>query len=866
MLNADEGLERLRQIQTEFSEFCRVYGRASEADTRVKVIDAVLKEVCGWPESEIQRERHVEAGYIDYVLTVASRRLIAVEAKKEGVVFGVPYEATQPWFKLSGTLATDKEVKNAIDQVRRYSDDSGIRYAVATNGYAWIVFRAIREDIPWRDGRARVFPSLDYILQHFTEFWNFLSYPAVLGGSLDSEFGALQPASRNLFRVLDKLYNADLPLQRNRLHFQLEPLIRIIFDNIADQDPIEVLQSCYVHSASLRIVAKDLDCVITDAVPRFLANMGTEELRQTANDSGRFGEVISRALTKDSGELFLLLGGIGSGKTTFLKRYQRTVGRELLEKNTVWFHIDFLKAPLDPMDLEEFVWREVLNQLRERYTTPHLETRRNIKRVFARDIQAIQETALRHLKEGTDEYERALSPYLERWQQNLRNYVPGLLQICKPKRELSVVLFIDNVDQLSPAYQAQIFLLAQRVTRTVGSITIVSLREESYYTASVQKTFTAYSNKKFHIASPLFRVVIGSRIKFAVDLMKRSDNEVQIVLSSGIELAKPDIADFLQIVQASMFESHTNIVRLLEAICFGNIRLALQMFTTFLTSGATDVDKMLHIYRRDGAYYVAFHEFLKSVMLDERKYYKESQSPIMNVFDCGSERNASHFTALRLLEPLLQRRGENTREGRGYVDIAKLNVAFDEVFDNGADFLRTLNRLVARQLVELNTRSTETIEGASHVRVTSAGWFYSRFLTRSFPYLDLILQDTPLDSSQVEQELRGAVIEVDNLSDREEEKIARMEVRFSRVKCFLDYLESQESTERARFGLEKVSTALSVSIVSPIVQAFEEQREWIRKRLRENRERFAEDISVPTLEEELLEVADDDRGQVENGV
>jgi len=44
---------------------------------------------------------------------------------------------------------------------------------------------------------------------------------------------------------------------------------------------------------------------------------------------------------------------------------------------------------------------------------------------------------------------------------------------------------------------------------------------------------------------------------------------------------------------------------------FWQYALALQMFTTFLASGTTDVDKMLRIYRRDGGYLVAFHEFVK---------------------------------------------------------------------------------------------------------------------------------------------------------------------------------------------------------------------------------------------------------------
>ena len=63
------------------------------------------------------------------------------------------------------------------------------------------------------------------------------------------------------------------------------------------------------------------------------------------------------------------------------------------------------------------------------------------------------------------------------------------------------------------------------------------------------------------------------------------------------------------------------------------MREALKMFTIFMTSGVTDVGKMLAIYRASDSYFVSFHEFVKSIMLEERRYYKDAASPIMNVFD-----------------------------------------------------------------------------------------------------------------------------------------------------------------------------------------------------------------------------------------
>jgi hypothetical protein len=844
-LTADDGLAKLRAIRTEFSEFCVTAGRVSEADTRSKLIDKVLIDVLGWPEGSIRREEHNQSGYLDYVLRLHGRPFVVVEAKREGLAFQSPVGPRPATLKLDGTLVTDSEIRAAVNQVRTYCDEIGSRFAIATNGSCWIVFRAIREDMPWREGSARVFQSLEIIEEHFTQFWNLLSHESIAGGSLDVEFGSAIRFDRQLERVLARLFNADLPLQRNRLHAQLNPLIRHVFEDIGDQEELDVLQACYVHSSSLRIVSSDLNLVITDAMPRFLRHEGAEEARAGHDDAGRFERALIHALTDPSrGQLFLLLGGIGCGKTTFLKRYQRTVGRELLEKNALSFHIDFLKAPVDPVAMEMFVWEGILAQVRARHGSPYLESRDNLNRAYREHIEALRQTAPRGAK--GEEIDRLIGQQLQLWQQNLADYVPRLLLLASSRYSRGVVLFIDNVDQLSPLYQAHVFLLAQRVTRSIGSMTIVAMREESYYSASVRKAFTAYSSRKFHIASPQFRRLIGSRIEFAIRWLETEGSQSSLAGfgTYGPTFDRAAIGDFLRIVEFSIFEQNRRISSLIESVCFGNMRLALEMFTMFLTSGATDVDKMLRIYRREGAYFVAYHEFVKSIMLGDRKYYKESESVILNVFDCGPEKNSSHFTALRILRYLVALRGQSHPEGQGYCELTQLLLAFEDIFDNREDVVRQLTRLVSKSLIETDARSTETVATATYVRVTASGIYYARQLYRSFAYLDLVLQDTPLNNSTLAHELTRSVREVDNLSGREDEKVRRMEVRFQRVASFISYLAAEEAAERNRWGLDGIASVLATSLMPELGERFGREQAWIERRVRENRERFAEEAAL----------------------
>lgn len=856
MVHPDDALKELDAIIAEFSAFCTDHGTVSETDTRVKVIDRVLKDVCGWPEPDLSREDHTESGFSDYALKIRNRISLVVEAKREGVAFRLPNKHTNKTYSLSGVIVTEPDVKAAIEQVQRYCVEHGARYAIATNGYAWIVFRAVRDDIPWRKGTAWVFPSLQSIRDNLADFLQLLSHESILKGSLQEEFSQSIRTSRELRRVVGQLFNADLPLQRNRLNKDLEPIVKLVFDDIANQESTDVLRSCYIYSGTLTTVANDLDRVLTETIPKFLVDEGTVPVGHSHSRTG-FERVLRDSIIVTKGELFLLLGGIGSGKSTFLRRYQRTVGNQLLEDKTIWFHVDFLKAPLDVLEMELFVWQTVLDDLRTRYREHDFERRKYLHQVFETEILTVHSTLLSDMKPGTYKYNKALSPLLDKWMRDLHTYLPRLLQVSCKRLQRTPVIFIDNVDQLPPEYQAKIFLLAQRVTRMVGCITIVALREESYYTANVKKTFTAYSTRKFHIASPHFRRMIGNRIKYAMRMLESQLKQEGLTTAAKRRLA--DIRDFLTIVLDAMVENR-KIGRFIKAICHGNMRFALEMFVLFVTSGTTDVEKMLRIYNRDGLYNIADHEFVKAVMLRDRCYYKEEHSPIANIFDVGSQKNSSHFTGWRILRILMEHRGESTPEGQGYVELGRLLHQFEDVFNNQDDFVATITRLVTRNLVETNTRASDTVEGASHVRATSAGWYYIRFLAVSFAYLDLVLQDTPFNDGAVEKSLRDSVYDVNNMLDREENKLERVRARFARVERFLQYLEKEEAAERSQFGLDQMTGPLSEPIVPGIKAEFEDERDWIDRRIRQNRERYREEHAGHWDEQEgaLMGVADDE--------
>lgn len=212
--NYDKSLESLRQIKNEFSKFCNSKGKVTEADTWRLVIDRILTEVLCWPTSKIECEKHEKAKtsiYLDYIYKYNDKNSIIVEAKKEGISFDLPENIATTRLKVSSLLKDNKsELSTAIEQTWDYCANNGSDFGITTNGYSWIIFKAITSGEKWREREAIVFKSLEDIIIKFQLFWDLLSVDSINNFSLEKQLPSITLSEReNLLNELSEYFNID---------------------------------------------------------------------------------------------------------------------------------------------------------------------------------------------------------------------------------------------------------------------------------------------------------------------------------------------------------------------------------------------------------------------------------------------------------------------------------------------------------------------------------------------------------------------------------------------------------------------------------------------------------------------------------
>ncbi len=121
-------------------------GTRNEATTRLHLIDTIFFECLGWDKREdCKAEERFNGTYTDYTF-LSPRRILIVEAKKEGIYFDIPDGFSNHIYKISTLKKDVPNLGDAINQVAAYAQNRGAPYAAICNGHQLVVFVGSRQD------------------------------------------------------------------------------------------------------------------------------------------------------------------------------------------------------------------------------------------------------------------------------------------------------------------------------------------------------------------------------------------------------------------------------------------------------------------------------------------------------------------------------------------------------------------------------------------------------------------------------------------------------------------------------------------------------------------------------------------------
>ena len=380
---------------------------SNEAETRRKIIDQILEKILGWDVLDITFEEKVQEDgttkYADYIIKNANSSIL-IEAKRISINFKLPQNTLS---KLNSALVKD-ELGNAIIQARDYCRKLGIPFAIVTNGDQWIIFPASRIDgVSFSESSAIIFHNIDDVLnKRFNYFHNLLSREGFIDENLKVELIGRSEDQIEI-RRLNKIFSGTTN-QTNPVFPLIDKEVTVAFSDSLINDNPELLEKCYVSTNDRQKFDQKIQMHLQKKESLF-----SKSLRpMRSKESHGFKEKIKTSTNLNRPLAILILGSVGSGKTTFIEYTHKISAKDFFNDNSPnppqWIKIDFRNFSQNQVPLD-FIYNNIFQAITE--TENHIlnDYEKVVSKAYQQEIESLKKGPLFLIAKSPEKLQEKIS-------------------------------------------------------------------------------------------------------------------------------------------------------------------------------------------------------------------------------------------------------------------------------------------------------------------------------------------------------------------------------------------------------------------------------------------------------------------------
>jgi hypothetical protein len=566
----------------------------------------------------------------------------------------------------------------------------------------------------------------------------------------------------------------------NTFAADLSPLLRRYFSSTTQLTNRELIRRAYVSTDEVTEYDRVLESLLKDRAEHRSTSI-VQNLRPTRRGEKR----MTKAITKfgeerpEEGQLQIIQGAVGSGKSLFIRRFKELLQPAEQAKRTRWTFVDFNGSPpsLDHPDAQKWLCEKLISSFEQENPTIDLSAPEVLRGVFSRNIQRrraiYDDVALSSPEQAALLRARDLAG----WQENPLAFFEGLsTYIMGAKREILVAV-LDNVDKLELKSQLDAFQLAMWLLDISRSFVVIQMRDETFERFKNRPPLDTFrSNITFHIAPPRFIDVVKRRLELGIAFLAETSPEAKTyTLDNGarIKIPSSDIGAFLHALYQEIFGSNRNISRVLESIAGLDVRKALDMFASIITSGHLSTSRITSSVRGGREFPITEVIVLKILMRTEYRLFSEVSGFITNLFYFDTKwEKPDNFILIECLFYLAINRTVVGQIGiEGYFTCRHVSDALQLMGYVPEDTLCALNYLLNRQLISADHMRFTEVGFDDAIRILASGFMHIRILPDRLQYCFGVISVTPIVDPVVAVRLSNYIereITRDDLSEHDQ--------------------------------------------------------------------------------------------------
>jgi hypothetical protein len=557
----------------------------------------------------------------------------------------------------------------------------------------------------------------------------------------------------------------------NTFAADLAPILRRYFSSRDQNTDPDIYSRAYISSNEVTSYDKILESFLKDRLARSKARI---EITTSRRRSLEMTESISRfdETRPSGGDLQLVTGGVGAGKSLFARRYREFLQPEPLQEKNHWAFLNFnIASQQDFLRINDWVCENFVQSVLEEGAPIDVRDATDQERLFAPDLadrKAFYDR-MEAASPGRGALERARD--IEGWRQDPLRLTRGISRFLQGDCGDNLIVVFDNVDRRETAAQLTAFEAALWFMDQTRALVVLQMRDSTFEAYKNEPPLDTYrSGQIFHISPPRFIDVVKRRLELSLEAIeKEAPEHVKYRSTSGAQISYPKrrAGEFLRGIYAELFQGRTNLARILEALAGRNVRKALDMFMAILTSGHMPEEVIASVAQGSGFRSFPEYRILRALMRQDFRFFNNDTGFIANLLHCEPRwERPTNFLLPEILFYLIARRKVRGDNGQmGYVAMSRLLLDMEGLGFVRSDIQDACKFALTKELIEVETSSLTTIRDIDCIKATAGGWAHMRLLSSRIEYLASLLPTTAIDNDKFAAQVYD-VMQVENRTGR----------------------------------------------------------------------------------------------------
>ncbi|WP_109398937.1 type I restriction enzyme HsdR N-terminal domain-containing protein [Proteus sp. TJ1640] len=747
----------------------------TESDVEQHIVSELLKKAppdgLGLDKEEILTKHNIRGMFIkkrnnkrnyypDYLIVINGLPIVVIEVKRP-----------------------NEDLEEAFSEARLYATEVNALYASKVNPLRKIL---VTDGIKWKTGfwdndePVISLDKLSYCSEDFSLFIDFLKKNTLKKDAdiINKEIYPEKYHQPLKFVGGEKIQNEEIGF--NSFGEKLISEYRNVFNPNSVEDRKFIAKHGYISSPKNKRYYEPINKVINN---RVLPNIIDGTL---IDDLSNPRELIKGLEKKKEleGKIILLIGSVGSGKTTFIDHLIEEVIPEKLSNEILWIRINMNNSPVNKDEIYNWLRNKMVEQCISAHPEIDFDDLDVIRKIYSVEINKFNK-GIGRLISNEEKRNEKLFDIIDENDSDLSKKTICYTRYLGSERNKLIIVVLDNCDKRTRDEQLLMFEIAQWLQDEFRVLIMLPLRDETYDNHRNRPPLdTAIKDMVFRIEPPMFQEVLDKRVQLIINKMSNaSSNKIKYDLGNGIlvDCGKEERTIYLTSIVKAIFVHDTQIRRIIVGLAGKNIRRALEIFMEFCTSGHITSGEILKIRQQGGSYSLPIYIITRVLLRMKKRYYKSDNSYLKNLFSIDiNDDSPNYFSRYIILKWFRDNFSNIGMSGyKGYFSVRDLKECILKYGIPESVIFREVNYLIKSFCLESEKLTTDIVDDDDLLKITSAGFVHLDMVS-DINYLAAVAEDTYYDSIYTAKNIAETMSEYSTQYDKD--------VAAKNAKYLIDYL------------------------------------------------------------------------------